>query len=348
MYKVCLTILLGGLMLAAFVAGCSDDDNTTTPTTPGTVNPLEMVDVAAIIEQAVPPEFVAPSGSPMDIDSAWLYGQSPILEKVFGSRDPQALYANINEFKLSMGIITSTMQVDENGDIITGVYVDSALVAFGDEEVMLHFTATVTTVVGPVAVPEDSQPILGESIDIDYLITVEQEEMPNAIIKIGLKLSETEQTLWQWDAGSGDATDTESRSIYASLDPTDSSFAFRGLGYCLHEDGDMFTYAFDITADANADFTYRQSYYSPSNLNPDFLHCVVGGGNKDEEFALKYRLFAPADTTVCDSLHMYDQVFGPDYSEGTGLISAYEEYLSDDLIFMYDVIPMEMLVNPWE
>lgn len=347
MIKYCLAVLMGGLLLTAFVVGCSDDDKTTTPTTPATGSPIQIVDVASIIENAAPPEFVAPLSAPMAIDSAWQYGQSPILEKVFGSSDPQALYSNIDEFKMSMEIITNTMLVDGNGDLITGEYVDSFPMDFGEGEEMMHFTVTVTALANATTVPADAQAIMGASIDVDYLLAVEMEAQPNAVIRIGLKLTDTEQTLWQWDSGSGDPTDTETRSICASLDPTDSSFVFKGLGYCEHESGDMFNYAFNITSESNSDFTYRMSYYSNGSGYPDFLHTVVGGGNKSDEFALKYRLFVPADTTVCDSLHMYDQVFGPDYSEGTGLISAYEDYLDDGLIFMYDVVPTEVLDNPW-
>ena len=59
-------------------------------------------------------------------------------------------------------------------------------------------------------------------------------------------------------------------------------------------------------------------------------------------------MFIPADTTVCNATSSLDQVFGPNYSEGTGLLSAYEEYLNEDLIFGYDVVPQAMLTNPWE
>jgi hypothetical protein len=73
----------------------------------------------------------------------------------------------------------------------------------------------------------------------------------------------------------------------------------------------------------------------------------LGGGNKDTEFALKYRLFEPADTTVCDSMWMEDQVFGPNYSEGTGLITDYASYLDEALIFTNDDVPQLMIPDPW-
>jgi hypothetical protein len=77
------------------------------------------------------------------------------------------------------------------------------------------------------------------------------------------------------------------------------------------------------------------------------LGCIVGGGNKDVEFAMKYRQFKPADTTEMDSYSSYDQVFGPNYSEGTGLISEYDAYLADELIYTYEAIPSAQVVSPW-
>lgn len=347
MFKVFITILLSGLLMTALIVGCSDDDNSTTPTTPGTNTLVDLADLAAIIEEVAPPEYVGPSASSQDIDSAWLYGQSPLLDAVFGSREPEALYTNVNFFKMFMDIIAGVVMVDGDGNFVPGILIDSVEAELGEETLMMHFTATGTAVTSASDVPAIAQMVMGTTIDIDFLISIEIEEVPDASIAMGVKLTDDEQTLWQWDAGMGDPTNTESRLIYASLDLADSSFIFKGVGYCQHEDLDEFRYAFNISSEASSNFTYRMSYYSNGSGYPDFLHCVVGGGSKDVEFALKYRLFKPADTTVCDSTNMLDQVFGPDYSEGTGLISAYEEYLGDELLFEYDAVPDEMIVSPW-
>jgi hypothetical protein len=62
---------------------------------------------------------------------------------------------------------------------------------------------------------------------------------------------------------------------------------------------------------------------------------------------MRYRAYIPADTAVCDSLHMYDAVFGPNYAEGTGLISDYDSYLSESLFIPYEAIPQLPLANPF-
>jgi hypothetical protein len=344
MSKKSVALLLCGMIALLPVLGC-DEDKTVTPA--GGTTQLDMIDLAALIEQVAPPEFTGPVGSPLAVDSVWFHGDYPLLEKVFGSRDPQTLYANINDFKMSMAIITNTMRVNGQGAIVTGIYVDSHLVDMEDGETMIHFTATVSALDEPTVVPADAQEVIGTAVDVDYLIRVEPEEMPGALIYIGLTLNDSEQTLWQFDSASGDPEDTESRSIYASLDPTDSSFVFRGLGYCLHAGGELFTYAFNIESAASSDFAYRMSFFSNGTPGMTFLNCIIGGGNKDEEFALKYRVFSPADTNVVDSVHMYDQLFGPNYSDGAGELSTYIQYLDEDLMFGYDIVPQAMLHNPW-
>jgi hypothetical protein len=347
MYKKTNMLMLTMAALALFlIAGCSEDETPTTPPDAQTYQ-LDILDLEALVAQVAPPEYVAPSAAPNEIDSIWMYGQSPLLEKVFGSQDPQTLYANINSFKMSMDIITSTVLADENNNLITGVYVDSHLVDGWDGQVMLHFTATVTALADSTIIPAGAQEVLGTGFDLDYLISVETVEQPNAIVKIGMTVNDTEQTLMQFDEGSGDPTDTESRLIYASLNPVDSTFVFKGVGFCEHQDGQMYNYAFNITSEANSDFAYRVTWYSNGSVENDLINCVLGGGNKDTEFALSYRMFMPADTTVCDSNSIREQVFGPDYTEGTGLVTDYATYVDEDLLFLYDAVPQAMVPNPW-
>ncbi|MBK7142687.1 MAG: hypothetical protein IPH75_11475 [bacterium] len=336
------------ICIAALISACSKD-KTTEPT--AEANPIQMVDVSAIIEQVAPPEYVAPVGSPSTIDSAWLYGDFPLLEGVFGSHEPEALYTNINDFKLSYDILSSTLLVDETGAIILGSYVDSHLVEMENGEIMMHFTAVASALDGPTPVPASAQGVIGTEIDVDYLITVDVTEMPGSIVKIGFTLNDTLQTIAQWDEGtSGD--DTQTRLVYSSLDLRDSTFSFRGQGYCQHPindqwlNGDRFCWAYIITSQANADFSYRMSYTSEST-DWSFRYCFLGGGNKDTEFAMKYRPYQPVDATVCDSTWMKDQVFGPNYSEGSGLLTDYDEFLNDDLLFPRSYVPSEMIDNPW-
>jgi len=350
MFKRVVTTVSAAALLLVLVVGCGSDEKTTASNPPAANSQIELVDMGALIEAVCPPEFTAPTAIPNGADSIgiWTDGDYPLLEKVFGSQDPQALYANINSFKNSFGIITETMEVDADGNIVTGTYIDSAYSDTWDGMAWIHFTVVVTALADPTAIPAEMQEVMGAEIDIDYLLTIDLEEMTDETILIGMTLTDTEQTLLQFDLGAGNPTDTESRFIYASLNPIDSTFVFKGVGYCEHQDGQKYTYAFNINSEANSNFAYRMSYYSNGSIENDLLNCIIGGGNKDEEFALSYRMFIPADTTVCDSSYMFDQVFGPNYSEGAGLVTDYEVYLDGSLYFGYDVVPQAVLTNPWE
>jgi hypothetical protein len=343
--SVRVVFLTTAVAVMALAVGCSSKKSTT-PTT-GTTHPIQMVAIDSVIRLVAPPEFSAPVTSPASMDSMWLYGNHPMMDIVFGSHEPQALYSNVNDFKLSRDIMQSTLVVDENNHVVPGVYVDSFPVDMGDGLVMQHFTATVTEQNGPITIPAGLQEVMGSSISVDYVLSVDVVEMPNAQVKIGMSLNDSVQTIFQWDAGTGNPADQESRLRYGRLNLADSVFEFKGVGYVLHENGDNFNYAFNISSSANSDFAYRMSYFSNGMQGHTALYSVNGGGNKSTEFALMFRQYVPADTTDCDSMWIRTQLFGPDYSEGNGLITSYENYLGEELVFLNSLLPSAMITDPW-
>jgi hypothetical protein len=343
------TIIMGALLLMA--AGCSDDDSTTNPPAGGNeTSHLELLDLQALVAAVAPPEFIAPVGTPTGVDSlgVWTTGDYPLLGKVFGSNDPQSLYRNINDFKRNLGILTAAVLVDANGDVVEGSISDSVMVEINGDSIMAHYAATVAALTDPTAIPVQSQAILGESVVIDYLVNITVDEMSGSVEQFGLTVNDSVQTLVQFHQMTETGVRTESNLVYATMNLTDSTFVFRGVGYVGYDTGEIFAYGYNMTSESTSDFAYRMSWLS--NALPDsqtMLGCIVGGGNKDVEFAMKYRQFKPADTTEMDSYSSYDQVFGPNYSEGTGLISEYDAYLADELIYTYEAIPSAQVVSPW-
>jgi hypothetical protein len=349
MFKSLFTMaLLGALLLMA--AGCSDDEKTTNPpAVGGQTSHLDLVDLEAVIAAVAPPEFTAPIGAPSGTDSlsTWTSGGYPLLGKVFGNEDPQTLYRNLNDFKDNMGVIMGVALVDENGDLVTGQLNDSAYIGMDGDSLWVHFVATVTALENPTAVPQAYQTVLGSTLDVDYMITVDVSEMEGSTQLFGVTVNDSTQTLAQFGTRTS-ADGTESNLLYATLNLTDSTFVFRGVGYVAHQSGDLFGYGYNMSSETSSDFAYRMSWFSDSpGLDETLLGCIIGGGNKDVEFAMKYRQYMPADSAVMDSACMYDQVFGPNYSEGTGLISDYESYLADELIYTYEAIPTGQITSPW-
>ena len=345
-----LTYLLVFAVLLLWAAGCSDDKATNEPPaanhTPGH---LELVDLNSLIAAVAPPEFTSPVAVPNGTDSlgTWTTGDYPLLGKVFGSSDPQTLYRNINDFKRNMEVLTAAVRVNDDGSFVTGAASDSVYVELMGDSVWVHYSATVAALADPTAIPTAYQAILGETADLDYLITAEVDEMSGAVEQFGVKVTDSTQTIMQYHYMAREGEATESNLVYANLALADSSFTFRGVGYVGYDAGQVFSYGYNMTSENTSDFSYRMSWYSDDLVIGDLLGCIIGGGNKNVEFAMKYRQFMPADTVDMDSVSRYDQVFGPNYSEGTGMISAYDEYLADALIYTYDMIPMEQIVNPW-
>jgi len=338
-------------LMLAFV-GCSDDDSNPATSSSGTADTTELnlIDIAQVIKDVAPPVYAAPilKSSP-DSFEIWTEGDYPLLYKVFGEDDPQTLYRNVEFFEMFMDMIDGMLLVDENGDLIPGTFTEAHTDTIDGQEITRTGTCTVSALTTATAIPTACQGILGTSHDLDYLVEVSIEEMPEAELQIGFKLSETEQTMLVFQANmSGIPGDTESSITYASLDPSDSTFVFKGFMYCTHSEGaETFTTSFIMTSENTGDFSYRMSWYSDGIPDSDLLGCIIGGGNKDTEFALKYRQYTPADAAEYDAEWAFDEVFGPNYTNGTGLITDYATFVNEALIIGYDLVPHAVVPNPW-
>jgi hypothetical protein len=249
-----------------------------------------------------------------------------------------------------MSAIDQIQQIDENGAVVTGVFTDSLTMPMGEEdlETTIHFTATVTALSTPTVIPTELQSVLGESIDLDFLITVTIEEETGESIKFGLTLTAEEQTLLQYSTTVYDPNDKSSSSlVFSSMDPTDSSFVFKGARYNRYDNAEEWNFVFDLSSQSISDFACRTSWFSNSITEIGELRTIVGGGNKDVEFALCYRVYNPPDTIAADTATTLSQVFGPEYTEGTSLISAYSDYVAESTVIRNDELPSGMITDPW-
>lgn|GEM_PF-1351072 len=354
-----LAAIFAVLLLSAgmIFTGCSEDSST--PTTPGGGSDtltLEIMDVAEIIRAVTPPVYNAPQGFPAtDSFEVWTQGDYPLLEMVFGDEEDQTLDRNIYEFEFFTGMFREHMLVDENGAIITGTYSGEIVREEpGGGDSTYHGTFLVSNLTGNTTVPANVQSIIGTSIDFDYLIEIAVDEIPNGQVKVGFKFDSTEQSMMVWLNNMGGEPDRSSSSlVYSTLDPRDSTFQFKGTSYGSDNYG-TFSTSYIVSSEANGEFGYRSSWFwEEANPQPgtedtmSYRGSIIGGGNKDVEFALKFRQFRPADSETADQYWSFDQVFGPNYSEGTGLISSYAAYVNESLIIDYDDITLEMIPNPW-
>ncbi len=345
------SLLLAAVICAlALATGCSDKTTTNPSVDP---QPMKIMAVDSLIRRVVPPEYTNPVGSPTSLDSAWFAGSHPLLSSVFGNNDPQTLYANISKFKMNLDICSHFLKVGANGSPITGSVSDSVHIeTTPGDSIWFHVTGTLTTLNGAVAIPSAAQAIVGASVDVDYLLSLQLQEIPTAAFYIALKVTDSNQTFLQFFKDTGAKGETQ--MVYLNLKKSDSTFDFRGIGHCAQAptgqavDSSRFSWGYNISSSANSDFAYRMAYTSNGGQAINQMFKYLGGGNKNTEFAMRYRSFVPADTAACDSLHMYDAVFGPNYTEGSGLVSSYDTYLNEDLFYPYTAIPQIHLANPFE
>ncbi|MBD3258385.1 hypothetical protein GF377_08115, partial [candidate division GN15 bacterium] len=325
MTKLFALLLTVTMILAVGLIGCSDDDES--PTSPGggdsggdTLS-LTLVDVAEVIRDVAPPEFSAPTSAPaIDSFEIWTQGDWPLLDYVFGTEEPQTLYRNVDEFEFWMDMLPRVVSVDENGDPILGTFYDTMDVEDHGQTMTVYASATIAELTTATVMPTAFQDVLGTSYDLDYLVTMQVEHIPDGVVKVGITMDSLEQVLLIYENGmAGNPGSSESSLKYAALDLTDSTFDFRGVIFS-DDDAGMFNTSFIMTSEANSDFAYRMSWFSDDIPAPTYtmLGCIIGGGNKDSEFALKYRQYSPADSSEIDADMAYEQVFGPNYSEGTG------------------------------
>ncbi|MCP4685626.1 MAG: hypothetical protein GY867_09290 [bacterium] len=334
LYALSAIFLIVGL---AFI-GCSDDDSAATPTgsgdTGGTGDAMiGFTEYQEIVQQVVPAAFSAPSTAPGAIDPIWNGGDYPLLGKVLSpaGEEPMSLYSNVERLDMVVEEVAFMLAMNDS----TGWVEDSSWAE------LIELTA-------PVAIPTAYQSALGmSSVELDHVLKAQfpgdTGVSSNHTSHIGFTSNDTVQTVLLYEKMLYDGN-WDSFLFYAYVNLVDSTLDIRGLFYKVEEDA---AWAYQIQTVGETDFGYRMSWHADC---PDFslLGCILGGGNKDEEFALRYREFNPADSVAYRAEAEAQQVFDASYAEGTGLISSYSDYLNEDLFYTYDQIPLSLLVSPFD
>jgi len=154
-----------------------------------------------------------------------------------------------------------------------------------------------------------------------------------------------------FDSRSEGGTITSSSAYYFHYEPVYDAIAMKGVFYKDYgtTPATSARWVYDIHSVGESDFAYRMSWYSDpqGELTETMLGCIIGGGDKGVEFALSYREYKPADSTDYRADGSLQQVFGPNFTQGSGLLSSYADYLDESLFFTYDDMPSAFLTSPW-
>jgi len=333
------------VMIVIAAIGCGDEATPPTGRNNGSDGGFEAVSFAGfteLVEQIAPPVYTAAAASPSSSgDSLWTYGECPLLGKVFSETEPMSLYTNIADLDMyleELAEITSELDsMDIQGDtIIVG------------SEPGGDFSMEVQTLTTNTSIPTQCQIILGfSSVDLETLIKMESTEGDNAFTMHGAyTITDSTQKIMTY-CNSSNGTLTESNLFYAFVNLTDSTIDIRGVFFKDYGDDTSARWGYAINTVNESDFAYRMSWFS-EELIVSLLGCIIGGGNKDVLFALKYRQYEPADTNVVDSAFILDQTFDSSYGYvGTGIAEGYESFVVESNIFTMDAMPTALLTSPW-
>ncbi len=327
------TVLQSIALLASvlMLVGCSSDDATNpTGTTGDNTSSVSFTPFTDLVEDIAPPVFVGASLSP--VDSMWNTGDYSLLGKVFGQDEPMSLYSNLEELDNAIELINELLKVDDSGNYLA----DSSWVV-------------ISNLTLPTTIPVGAQVVFGfTEIDVDDLVKFSPPTYSDMEYHIGFTLTDTTQSvLTYFTAPTFDGEGTESFIYYAYANLVDSSVEIKGVFFKDYGNSTSARWVYDIGSVNESDFAYRMSWFSDEMQTFSLLGCIIGGGNKDTEFALRYREYNPADSADYTAESELQQVFGPNYGEGTGLISTYADYLNESLIFTYSSMPDTLLPSPW-
>ena len=325
-------------LLMIFVIGCSDDDdNNPAGSTSSDWSSANFADFDQIIEGIAPEVYEAPLLAPGD----WTSGEVPLLGKVLGDEEPMSLYTNLNNFTIMVSELEDFVLMNDEGEFMLDTTVCEGDNCISDYTEFTELSA-------PTALPASMQDLLGASIDVDYLVDMDWPEMADGdIMQVAFKANDEVQTMFIFDVRAESELITCSSVYYASLTLADSSIVMKGITYKDYGNGFSASWVYDISSVDDTDFAYKMSWFSDESEEFTLLGCIIGGGEADTEFALKYREYNPADSTDYFADHSLEQVFNADYSAGSSLISAFSDYMVEANFILYDDMPTAILTSPW-
>jgi hypothetical protein len=324
-------------------AGCGGSKSTIDDTNPITggeqLQTVAFDDFRDLVEGVAPPTYTASSTVPAD-SSIWTAGDYPLLEKAFDANEPMSLYANVDNIDLSLTEIADFLRVDSLGNL-SG---DSSTAA------QQGLTYQIIQLGNGAAIPTGYQQVIGLlRVDVENLVQVTWNGGDTKESHFGFTLNDSIQTVLCWNHYSQAGSNEVSTYLYyAHFNQFDSTLEIRGLSYKNYNDSATVRWVYDIEGIQPNDFSYRMSWYSNDFSGQPAIGTIVGGGDKQTEFALRYRQYTPPTSQSPDPNLLLDQTFGPNFTFGdTTIAASYNTYVNENRILKYNAFPQSDIESPW-
>ncbi len=336
------TTIFGLLAFAILLfGGCSEDSSTNSGGSGGANMGISLSKYTLLVAEISPPEFSSVVTAKVSADdSMWAHGDYPLLGKVFSENEPMSLYSNIDLLDNTIDQVNTILASDTVSDSVSADGVDSVGLDESGPQILELTTST--------TIPTDCQSLFGiTSLDLDYMIRFQTDSTSDIEFDAAFKktaTSETYLTYYKGPYGTGEDATIESFVFYAYRNLLTDSIAIKGVFYKEYLDQTTARWIYDIERVDSTTFDYRMSWLAE---NPSMVACIIGGGDKDDEFALSYREYKPYTNPELEETMSMTKVFGPDYADGTSLSSEFSEYLGEDRFLLYASMPTTMMSSPW-
>jgi hypothetical protein len=359
--KTAVIAIMLALGLSLILAACSDDKSTSATTESLTLSTAAFDELIAAI---APPSF---TGTPTLVSPAiaaaadtgygfWAQGGQPMLARMFGASGPMALYRNTHRLRWAAEWMN---QVRRLGDTtFTGVQT-------ADGE--FSGTMTVTRPQSAVNMPAECRAILGDTaLRLQYQIQVRLNEQTQTRLQAGIRHDDTCDVMLAYHGfPSPDSTHPnayEYTLTYAYHNSVSDSVQVRSVHFRAYNDpdGQCAMWAYQINSLNGGQFFYRLSWYDDAFADTCGLGRMIGSGNRQTQFALRYQQMIPADRAEPDPLDPYGHIqhtFGPNYAdEGSMLSTGLNEATDPAHMYRLEQLPVslrdapvlaESALNPW-
>ena len=328
-------------------AGCGGSDDTAGSaniTNPGSneTSHLNLSNYSELLAQVAPPVFEGGGAGKSLVD--WTSGECPLLGKVFSDNEPMSIYYNIDALD---GVVVMMEEALANWEF--------ELADEGAEETVESGggSVVITPCNEQLAIPAAYQALVGETVDLDYTMVFESDDNPDMDLHFGFQQSETSETILAFHsydfAEGGVLQSRDSFLFYAHRDLVTDAIEVKGLFCKLAADQETYDkWVYDFATQGDSEFTYRMAWYAAS---PEFVGSIIGSGDKDVEFALRYQQYNGPNFIASDPEDPWGnltQVFGPDYSDlGLEFDAAWEEATLVTNMFNGDDMPAGLLSSPF-
>jgi len=310
---------------------------------------VQLSEYSDLVEEIAPPPYSAGGTlgklffDPAIMDSIWKHGEHALLGKVFGNSEcdePFALYRNMMELDESINQINMGLETGED------------TIEVEEDDGYFHCVVEIEELTSPVAIPEECQSVIGfETIDLDYHLSFSVVEMEDVQLDAGFKSTDSDETVLFFNSGVHEEEGqwngfTESNLFWATRDLVTDAIEIRCI-FFKGLDDDKVMWGYEIKTVGTNDFQYKLTWYSnEQGVEDGFIGRIIGGGNNETEFILRYQDFNISDTL--DPNNDIIQMFTGNYSDAGADTIGYAQYVIESDYYTYDELPTSLIDNPMD